>query len=114
MPQPLVCSLGQVVTERGKDHVVDADGRVAGIRRAAVSRPKVALDVAVLEALAKAALGSVVEVEPVACGELLDVLVAAGAAAARTSGIRRLIYAAVARVRFNKAARHGCRAVAVT
>ena len=72
-------SLRQVVAEAGPDHVVDALGRdVAGGQSQVI--PDEALGVAVLNALAQAAFGALVEVIPVADGALLDVAGLAGAA----------------------------------
>ncbi len=57
----------------------DALGAATGIGRATRAGPEIALEPGVLEALAEASLGAVVEVVPVAGGELLYVLVVAAA-----------------------------------
>ena len=65
-------SLRQVVTEAGPEHVLDALGRdVAGGQSQVI--PDEALGVAVLDALAQAAFGALVEVIPVADGAFLNV-----------------------------------------
>src|ERR1039458_4088106 len=54
-------------------------GAIAGVSRAARAGPEIAAEEAVLDALAETSLGAVVDIPPVASGELLHVFVAAAA-----------------------------------
>src|SRR6195952_3000541 len=71
--------LRQVVAERCPEHVVGTFGVAARVGRAARTGPEIALEVAVLDALAKTAHGTAVEVVPVPGTEFLDILVVASA-----------------------------------
>src|SRR5262249_15187257 len=74
-------TLRQVITNRGPEHMVDSPGVAAGIGRPAGARPQISLQSAVLDAHPEAALGTIVEVVPVAGNGLLDILIVACAGA---------------------------------
>src|SRR4051812_36934257 len=75
----LLSMLRQVVTERGPEAVVRTLSPAARVCGATRAGPDIALEVAVLRALAEAARRTTVEVVPVAGAQLLDVLGVAAA-----------------------------------
>src|SRR5258708_39809547 len=84
--------LGQIVTERSPEHVVDALCAPAGVCCAPRAGPEIAFESAVLKTIAEAAFWSPVHVVPVTEREFLHVLVLV---AAVCRGRRREAIAAV-------------------
>src|SRR5208282_3299882 len=100
--------LRQVVAERGEEHVVVAVRAAAGVLGggAAVAGPDIAADVFIRDALAQTALGTVVDVVPVAAYELLHVLGVA-TAVCRSGLVARAAAIGTGKLSLGQAAGHG-------